>query len=205
MGRWSGWVSLVGNKTSFFSIFSIALGSVIAAFPAQAQKRPIDVEHSRLTVRVYKAGLFSALGHEHEIAAPIASGTIDDSDHSSVEFRVEAAKLKVLDPGESESDRAKVQKTMESEVLAVAQFPEIRFVSTAAEKTGEGRWTVHGNLTLHGATRPLVVSVQLRGGKYRGEVMIRQRDFGITPVSAGGGTVKVKDELKIEFEIAVQR
>ena len=205
MGGWYAWVSLVGNQTSFFSIISIALGSVIAAFPAQAEKRPIDVEHSRLTVRVYKAGLFSALSHEHEIAAPIASGTVDDSDRSSVEFRVEAAKLKVLDPGESETDRAKVQKKMETEVLAVAQFPEIHFVSTAPEKTGEGRWTVHGNLTLHGATRSLVVNVELRGGKYRGEATLRQRDFGITPVSAGGGTVRVKDELKIEFEIAVQR
>jgi polyisoprenoid-binding protein YceI len=197
--------SVVGNKTSNFSILAIALGSVLAAFPAQAQTRPIDVEHSRLTVRVFKAGLFSAFGHEHEIAAPIASGTVDESDHSMVEFRVEAAKLKVVDPGESEGDRAKVQKTMETEVLAVAQFPEIRFVSTGAEKAGEGRWTVHGNLTLHGETRPLAVKAEMRDGKYRGEVMIRQRDFGITPVNAGGGTVKVKDELKIEFEIAVQR
>ncbi len=27
------------------------------------------------------------------------------------------------------------------------------------------------------------------------------RDFGIKPISIAGGTVKVKDELKIEFDI----
>ena len=30
---------------------------------------------------------------------------------------------------------------------------------------------------------------------------IKQRDYGITPISIAGGTVKVKDELAIEFEI----
>jgi hypothetical protein len=30
---------------------------------------------------------------------------------------------------------------------------------------------------------------------------LRQKDFGITPVSVAGGSVKVKDEVRIEFEI----
>jgi hypothetical protein len=38
-------------------------------------------------------------------------------------------------------------------------------------------------------------------GKYVGTATIKQKDFGIQPVSAGGGTVKVKDELTIDFSI----
>jgi hypothetical protein len=38
-------------------------------------------------------------------------------------------------------------------------------------------------------------------GTYRGEVDIRQRDFGIEPIKVAGGVVKVKDELKVQFEI----
>jgi hypothetical protein len=34
---------------------------------------------------------------------------------------------------------------------------------------------------------------------------LKQRDFGITPVSVAGGTVKVKDQVKIEFDIATGR
>jgi hypothetical protein len=32
-------------------------------------------------------------------------------------------------------------------------------------------------------------------------VVLKQRDFGITPVSIAGGTVKVKNELTIDFDI----
>jgi hypothetical protein len=34
---------------------------------------------------------------------------------------------------------------------------------------------------------------------------LKQTDFGITPVTVAGGTVKVKDEVKIEFEIALMK
>jgi hypothetical protein len=40
-------------------------------------------------------------------------------------------------------------------------------------------------------------------GRYRGEAKIQQRDFGIEPIRVAGGTIQVKDELKIEFDIAV--
>jgi hypothetical protein len=60
---------------------------------------------------------------------------------------------------------------------------------------------VTGDLTLHGVTRSLTFPVTRREGHYRGTVSIRQRDFGIQPISIVGGTVKVKDELRIEFDI----
>lgn len=34
--------------------------------------------------------------------------------------------------------------------------------------------------------------------------MLKQRDFGITPVTVAGGTVKVKDELKIDLDISAE-
>jgi hypothetical protein len=44
--------------------------------------------------------------------------------------------------------------------------------------------------------------VTLKGEHYRGSATLRQTDFGIKPLTVAGGTVKVKDEVKIEFEIA---
>ena len=38
-------------------------------------------------------------------------------------------------------------------------------------------------------------------GQYHGETKLKQTDFGIQPVSVGGGTIKVKDELDVEFSI----
>ena len=58
-----------------------------------------------------------------------------------------------------------------------------------------------GDLTLHGTSRPLTLVVVRRDGRCRGTVSIRQRDFGIQPISIAGGTVKVKDEVHIDFDI----
>jgi hypothetical protein len=37
--------------------------------------------------------------------------------------------------------------------------------------------------------------------EYKGNAKLKQTDFGIEPVSAGGGTVKVKDEIELEMDI----
>ena len=43
--------------------------------------------------------------------------------------------------------------------------------------------------------------VSLDGGHYRGFASFKQSNFGISPIRIAGGTVKVKDEVKIEFDI----
>jgi polyisoprenoid-binding protein YceI len=88
------------------------------------------------------------------------------------------------------------------QVLDVGHFPEIRFQATSVERKGPDHWIVHGNLALHGKGRPIAVEVPLNDERYRGSASLKQTDFGITPVTVAGGTVKVKNEVKIEFEIA---
>jgi polyisoprenoid-binding protein YceI len=168
---------------------------------AGAAPRAIDIKTSTMSVRVGKSGALSAFGHEHLIAAPIASGTADTEAHR-VELRVEAAALRVRDPKGSDNDRAQIEKTMLGpDVLDAERYREIDFQSTSARETGGGSWTVSGNLTLHGATHPVTVEVRERNGHYAGSATIRQSEFGIKPVKVAGGTVKVKDEVRIEFDI----
>lgn len=171
---------------------------------ASSDVRQIDGPHSTITVRLYKTGLFSAFGHNHEIQAPVQSGEVKESGSPSVELRVDAHRLRVLDPEASDDTRAQIQETMQgSQVLDVNRFPEIRFQSTEVEPKGPDHWIVHGNLALHGKDRPIAVEVTLKGERYRGSATLKQTDFGITPVTVAGGTVKVKNEVKIEFEIAL--
>jgi polyisoprenoid-binding protein YceI len=166
--------------------------------------REIDARKSAMTVRVFKSGLLSAFGHEHEISAPIQQGTLNETDRS-VELVVDARQMRVLDKDESEKDRAEIQETtLGPKVLDTGRFPEIRFHSTAVEAAGVGHWTVQGNLTLHGLTRPVKVDVQGQGGHYQGSAELKQKDFGIEPVSGGGGAVKTKNELRVEFEIVTK-
>jgi polyisoprenoid-binding protein YceI len=73
------------------------------------------------------------------------------------------------------------------------------FKSTGAESTGQGRWTLSGNLTLRGQTRPVTVQVTLKDGRYTGGATVKQTDFGIKPPGKAG--VKAKDEVRIEFDV----
>jgi|SRR5882724_614070 len=176
----------------------------LAAAPSDT--REVDGRHSTVTVHIYKSGFLSAFGHNHEIQAPIQSGRVKESASPSVELRIDARKLRVLDPEASASTRAQIQETMMgTQVLDADHFPEIYFQSSGVEPKGPEHWIVHGNLRLHGKDHPIAVEVTLKGEHYRGSASLRQSDFGITPVTVAGGTVKVKDEVKIEFEIALVR
>ena len=204
----TGWVHNLPSQQKFVvAIFAGLLTCAGCLAPcARAEKREIDVAHSVMKVRVYKTGLFSGLAHDHEISAPIAKGTVDDSPSPSVELTVESSKLQVADPGVSDKDRTQIQQTMQgAQVLNSSQFPEIRFHSTKIQPAGEGRWTIEGELTLHGQTHPVQVTVTKKEGKYEGSAAFKQRAFGMTPVSVAGGTVKVKDEVKIEFQIVLSQ
>jgi polyisoprenoid-binding protein YceI len=110
--------------------------------------------------------------------------------------------MKVTDSDVSEKDRAEVQSTMLGpKVLDAAKFPEIRFKSSRVEQTGPGHFRVMGKLDLHGASKELVFEVTGDANRYKGKTKLKQTDFGIQPVTAAGGAVKVKDELEIEFDV----
>jgi polyisoprenoid-binding protein YceI len=174
------------------------------AIATGGEKRPIDVVHSRLTVRVGKSGFFSAAAHNHEIVAPIIRGEVEISKPSSVWFDVNVAGMNVVDPDVSASDRAEVQQRMLGpDVLDATHYREIHFASDSVESIGVSKWRVHGLLKLHGQTKPIVLETILEKEHYRGTATVLQSQFGITPIKIAGGTIKVKDEVRIEFEITL--
>jgi polyisoprenoid-binding protein YceI len=180
----------------------LAIGVVLGPTSVYGQGKAIDVNKSTMKVRVFKSGAFSAFGHDHEIEAPIAEGEIDSSAKPSVHLRVDSRKMRVLDPEIAPDKRAEIQHTMQSTaVLDVENFPEISYESTTVTSRGDAHWEVRGILTLRGKKQPVVLVVSSESGHYGGSASIRQSDFGIEPLRVAGGTVKVKDELKIEFDI----
>jgi polyisoprenoid-binding protein YceI len=186
-------------------VLAVCVASLVWTAAAIAQKRAIDPGKSVMTVRVYKAGVLSALGHNHEIAAPIAGGSVDIAARH-VELHSQTRTLEVRDPGVSDKDRAEIQSTMLGpEVLDAERHPEIAFRSTGAEPAGAGSWKLQGNLTLHGQTRTVAVEVREEGGHYVGTSLFKQTEFGIKPVKVAGGSIRVKDEIRIEFNIQLVR
>jgi polyisoprenoid-binding protein YceI len=178
-----------------------------ATVPGQAQSKDleIDVEHSTITLHVFKTGLFSFAGDNHEIHAPIAGGVVNES-AKTVELKVETAKLTVLDPGLSPDKRMQVQQEMLGpNVLDSRQFPEIRFHASQMTQEKPGEWRITGDLALHGKTRQITLRVTGSAGHYHGTASLKQTDFGITPVSVAGGTIKVKDAINVDFDIALRQ
>jgi len=198
-----------------------SLALALAAFATAAQEKgaySIDNAKSKLQIDVYKEGAFKMFGHDHLIVAKEISGQVQfdpqNMEDSTVDLKVPANSLMAVDPGESERDRRDVQVTMTGEkVLDVAKFPEIAFTSTrvsAVKKNADG-WelTLAGKLNLHGVEKPVSFPLRVRAAagelRAQGEVSVLQTDHGITPIKVGGGSVKVKDKLKISFTIVATK
>jgi len=189
--------------------------AMISGEPAGVHYR-IDSGHSRFTVHAFAAGLLSFAAHNHNIAIRDFSGdaevTYGSVEPASLNMRVRSASLAVTDKV-SDSDREKIETTMRNDVLETSRYPEIVFQSTGVHATrlDEGKYQVKipGNLTLHGATRSVTINARLDFGANElhavGEFPIKQSEFGIKPVSVAGGTIKVKDEVKLSFDITARK
>ena len=197
-------VKMVGR---LFVTLAVVLCSAASGYAQQIYA--IDSEKSVLRVELGTAGLFGFLGDRHLIEGRIAGGTItyfaDDLSKSSIQLRIEASSLKVLDPNLSGEDRDKVQQTMQSDrVLNIAGFPEISFESRSVSER-KGELMVTGELHIRDVKRQVLVRCTMdrdsSGLKARAVSRFKQKDFGIKPVSAGLGAVKVKNEIIVKFEV----
>ena len=174
---------------------------VLAAVPVFPQARPLDTARSSMTIRVGRTGVFSFAGDNHLVRAPLASGSVNEAG-KHIEFKVQSKSLRVEDPGTAADKKAQIQERMLGpDVLDSEHFPVIQFRSTSISGA-PADLRVAGDLTLRGQTRPIEAKVQeIAKGHWRGAASLKQSAFGIKPISIAGGTVKVKDELKLEFEI----
>jgi polyisoprenoid-binding protein YceI len=176
----------------------------------------IDPTASRFTVRAFAAGLLSGFGHNPVIAIRDFSGEVnfapDDLTKSSVGTTIKTDSFEVQNDV-SEKDRREIIRTMNDQVLEVERFPEIAFESrqVSGMPLGESLYVlkIAGDLFLHGVTRRQSVSANVAPAddKLRayGEFSIKQSDFKIKLVSVAGGALKVKDELKLTFDITAQK
>lgn len=190
---------------------------LITQIAAQSWSGPtvlaIDAANSQVLIQVGKAGMFGFAGHAHEVAAPDVHGLVrfdpTDLPHASVSLEFAAAALRVTGIDEPPADVAEVQKVMQSErVLNVTRFPTIVFssrrVSVTSRTAGAVSVVIEGDMTLHAITRPMTIGASVilgAGGRItaRGSFVLKQSDFGLVPVTAAGGAIRVKDELDIQF------
>lgn len=179
---------------------------------AQASPAALGVTYrlaaeSRLEVRVGRAGLLAAAGHEHLIRAGRFEGSItfrpDEPARDSVAVTVETEALYVVPEADS-ADIPRITATMRDQVLQVRAHPTIAFASTSVAATERGVH-VEGTLTMLGRSRPVAFDAELRlvGDTLVGTASfaVRQSAFGIRPVSKALGLVRVADEVRFELHL----
>lgn len=90
--------------------------------------------------------------------------------------------------------------------------PTITFRSTRVEPAGGDRYRVHGNLTMRGVTRPVVLDARMvQTGSSQGRrrigfeatTTVNRMDYGVSwnRAAEGGGAV-LSDEVQIEISVA---
>ena len=173
----------------------------------------IDAKRSRFTVKAFASGILSSFGHDPAFSVRNISGEVnfvpDEPERASLRLQIRADSLEVM--GDiSGKDRKEIEQTMREQVLEINKYPDIIFESTTVSSTkvyeNQYRVSIQGKLTLHGVTHPETIDAQVtvNGDQLRvsGECEIQQTDYNIKLVSVAGGTLKIKDELKLSFDIS---
>lgn len=176
----------------------------------------LDPGLSRFTARAFATGLLASLGHNPSFGIRQFAGEAkfapDAPEQASVRIVVQSSSLELSDQV-SDKDRREMERTMRNEVLETARFPEMVFeaVNPSLSPAGEGRYfaNITGKLTLHGSAQPQQIWAQVfvNGNELRasGEFTVRQTSYGIKLVSVAGGTLKIKDDVKVTFDLVARK
>ena len=164
----------------------------------------IDPYHLQVEFATKHLGMMTVRGHFTEVSA---SGTIDPDNPaaSSVEVTIPAASVRTNNAMRDDDIRS-------ANFLDVDSHPTITFTSTKIEPAGPDRFTMTGDLTIKGQTRPITLRV-LRYGElndpemmghrmaYSAEGEIDRREFGLTMNMLLDGRWVVGDQVTIMIEL----
>jgi polyisoprenoid-binding protein YceI len=160
-------------------------------------------------VFTFKDGLLSKVAHDLKVRITRFSLDFDPAaSRLSAEF--DASSLTVVNAVQdgaenpkalSDADKEKIGSQIQKEVLETDAHPKVTFNSTQVTRRPDGGYSIRGDLTLHGTTRPISAETRVEGGRQVAELALNQPDFGVVPYKAMLGTLKVKPEVRVRVSI----
>jgi polyisoprenoid-binding protein YceI len=187
-----------------------------AAAPQSSVVYKLDPARSKFMVRAFAGGVLWFKGHDHFVAARDFDGearlTPGSVNPASLTLNVRAASLAETRDVFTDQQKKIIDGELRDIVLEPDKYPEITFKSTEVSAEASGgvfKVKLGGDLTLRGVTRrvsiPAEVALEGDSLRARGEFEIKRGDFKVPATSAFHGTVRVRDRLKIMFDIVARK
>ncbi len=184
----------------------LILGVLILALApiVQAATYELDTSHSSVGFTI-RHMVISKVKGEFDRFEGSFEFELDKPEAWSVEASVDANSINTKNEKRDEHLRS-------DDFLNVAEFPTLSFRSIRVEQHKGGALSLHGELTLHGVTRPVVFALEFNGviddpwgnrrAGFSASTTIDRKDYGLTWSKAleTGGLV-VGDEVEINIEV----
>jgi polyisoprenoid-binding protein YceI len=176
------------------------------------KKCTIDPDHSVATFAIRHLGIAMVRGMFNKLSGCVYFDS-DDIARSTVEAEIDVASL-------STGIKKRDGHVLSGDMLDAEKYPIIIFKSTKVVPAGKGKAAVHGDLTIHGVTKPVVLEVQHFGpvkSPFGGEITLgfsaatklSRTDFGVNwgdDVLENGGLVAGKDvEITLDIEADLEQ
>jgi polyisoprenoid-binding protein YceI len=171
----------------------------------------------RLLVKTGREGLAARAGHDLtlEVVRWSAQLTVPDAEGGGIAAATLTAELDLgslavrTGTGGAKPLTDRDRRDIEGQARKIlgdgaqASFTSAKIIpSSSGGSAANG--AIEGTLTLHGTSRPLRLQViSPAPGQFRGSATVRQTDFGLTPYSGFFGTLKLKNEVAVEFEVTI--
>jgi polyisoprenoid-binding protein YceI len=162
----------------------------------------LDPMHTQVEFAVKHLGMMTVRGNFTDVHS---SGDInvEHPEASSVEVVIQAASIRTHNERRDNDLRT-------SNFLDVEHYSTITFTSTKIESTGSDRYTMIGDLTIKGNTRPVSLAVVNYGEfndpnmghriGYGAETQILRKDFGLNVDMLMDGRLVVGSEIQITIQ-----
>lgn len=168
----------------------------------------LDASHTHVGFKVRHLMVSKVRGVFHDVAGIVVIA--DDPHDSSVEVTIGVASV---DTGDEQRDG----HLTSPDFFDVEAFPTLTYRSTGVTPSGRGRYTVDGELTVKGVTRPVALEVAFDGAAgdpwggarigFSATAGLDREDFGLTwnqALETGGVLVGKTVEVEIEAEAVMQ-
>ena len=170
----------------------------LLSFSVYGQTRPyvVDKAHSQINF-IAEARFISAHGYFDKWEADVVFDPAN-IESSSFKITIEAASINTRVQKRDDHLRSK-------DFFEVEKYPQITLVSKKVSKSGDQKYNVTADLTLHGVTKQIDVPItqvfyENNRGRFRAIFEINRRDFGIIYNS---NMNPIEDLVKVQVDINI--